>query len=135
IAGGMFRLAQAETLAPPVFTDCMSFRALAPITESMRDENGGVRFLSPDEDWSEIMQRNLARKFRALYGGDPSDDRLVWIWDRTYLDDATRRGRRCSVLIDIRGIKIRGWLAPFIVEGSKELIELGYEAGFGSRNS
>jgi CRISPR-associated endoribonuclease Cas6 len=40
-----------------------------------------------------------------------------------------------SVLREIRGINIRGWLAPFTVEGSKELIELGYEAGFGSRNS
>lgn len=39
------------------------------------------------------------------------------------------------MLTDIRGIKVRGWLAPFTVEGSPELIELGYEAGFGSRNS
>jgi CRISPR-associated endoribonuclease Cas6 len=30
---------------------------------------------------------------------------------------------------------VRGWLAPFTVEGSKALIELGYETGFGSRNS
>jgi CRISPR-associated endoribonuclease Cas6 len=30
---------------------------------------------------------------------------------------------------------VRGWLVPFRVEGSKELIELGYEAGFGKNNA
>jgi CRISPR-associated endoribonuclease Cas6 len=39
------------------------------------------------------------------------------------------------VLADIHGTKIRGWLAPFTVEGSNELIRLGYETGFGARNS
>jgi CRISPR-associated endoribonuclease Cas6 len=60
---------------------------------------------------------------------------LLWAWDRAYLDEAARRGRRASVLTDIRGIKVRGWLAPFTIEGSPELIEIGYEAGFGARNS
>jgi CRISPR-associated endoribonuclease Cas6 len=33
------------------------------------------------------------------------------------------------------GIKVRGWLAPFAVEASKELIEIGYETGFGRSNA
>jgi CRISPR-associated endoribonuclease Cas6 len=135
IAGARFDLQQAETLRTPAFTGRMSFRALSPITESVRDERGGVRFLSQEDDWSEIMQRNLLRKYQALHGHAPADERLRWTWDQDYLKDAARRGRRASVLVDIRGIKVRGWLAPFTVEGSPDLIELGYEAGFGSRNS
>ena len=135
IAGARFTLQQAETLPTPAFTERMSFRALSQITESVRDEEGGVRFLSPEDDWSGIMQRNLLRKYQALHGHAPSDERLRWTWDQAYLDEAARRGRRASVLIDIRGIKVRGWLAPFTVEGSRELIEIGYEAGFGARNS
>lgn len=135
IAGARFTLQQAETLPTPAFTERMSFRALSPVTESVRDERGGVRFLSPADDWSEIMQRNLLRKHQALHGHAPTDDRLRWTWDQAYLDEAARRGRRASALVDIRGIKIRGWLAPFTVEGSPELIEIGYEAGFGARNS
>jgi CRISPR-associated endoribonuclease Cas6 len=135
IAGAGFTLRQAETLPTPAFTERMSFRALSPVTESVRDEKGGVRFLSPEDDWSEVMQRNLLRKYQALHGHAPSDDRLRWSWDRDYLMEAARRGRRASVLTDIRGIKVRGWLAPFTVEGSLELIEIGYEAGFGARNS
>lgn len=134
IAGALFTLRQAETLPAPAFTDCMSFRALSPITESVREE-GGVRFLSPEDDWSEIIERNLLRKYQALYGRTPSEGHLHWTWDQAYLEEAARRGRRASVLADIRGIKVRGWLAPFTVEGSRELIEIGYEAGFGSRNS
>jgi len=135
IAGAGFTLSQAETLGSPSFINRMSFRALSPITESVRDEQGGVKFLSPEDDWSEIMRRNLLRKYDALYGHAPADDRLCWTWDQSYLAEATRRGRRASSLIDIRGIKVRGWLAPFTVEGSAELIEMGYEAGFGARNS
>jgi CRISPR-associated endoribonuclease Cas6 len=135
IAGARFTLQQAETLPAPIFTERMSFRSLSPVTESVRDEQGGVRFLSPEDDWSEIMRRNLLRKYQALHNHAPSDDRLRWSWDQDYLMEAARRGRRASVLVDIRGIKVRGWLAPFTVEGSTELIEIGYEAGFGSRNS
>lgn len=135
ITGARFTLQQAETLPTPTFTERMSFRALSPITESVRDEQGGIRFLAPEDEWSEIMRRNLLRKYHALHGHAPIDDRLRWTWDQAYLDDANRRGRRASSLIDIRGIKIRGWLAPFAVEGSAELIEIGYEAGFGARNS
>jgi CRISPR-associated endoribonuclease Cas6 len=135
IAQAHFTLQQAETLPTPAFTERMSFRALSPITESVRDEQGGTRFLAPEDEWSEIIKRNLLRKYQALHGHAPSDSHLRWTWDQAYLDAASRRGRRASALIDIRGIKVRGWLAPFTVEGSTELIEIGYEAGFGSRNS
>lgn len=135
IAGADFTLEQAETLPAPEFAGRMSFRALSPITESVRDEQGGMRFLSTEDDWSEVMRRNLLRKYQALHGHAPKDDGLCWAWDQDYLAEAARRGRRSSVLTDIRGIKVRGWLAPFTVEGSAELIEMGYEAGFGARNS
>src|SRR2546423_5593893 len=135
IAGAHFKLEQAETLPAPTFTNRMTFRALSPITESIGEGQKHPRFLSPEDNWSEIIQRNLIRKYHALNGHDPADTKLLWAWDQAYLAEAAKRGRRLSVLIDIRDTKIRGWLAPFTVEGSPELIELGYEAGFGSRNS
>jgi CRISPR-associated endoribonuclease Cas6 len=113
----------------------MRFRALSPVTESVGEGQKHPRFLSPEDDWSEVVRRNLLRKYRALYGDEPADARLRFTWDAAYLADAARRGRRTSVLTDIHGIKVRGWLAPFEVEGSARLIETGYEAGFGSRNS
>ena len=135
IAGARFKLQQAETLPPPIFSDRMSFRSLSPVTETVGEGQKHPRFLSPEDDWSEVVRRNLLRKYHALHGHEPADTRLRFAWDASYLADAARRGRRLSVLTDIHGIKIRGWLAPFMVEGSPELIEIGYEAGYGSQNS
>lgn len=136
IAGAQFTLAEAETIAPPEFGERMNFRALSPVTESLRDEHNGVRYLGLEDDWSEVLQRNLIRKHLALYGREPSDNRLRWEWDKAYIAEAQKRNRRLSALIEItHGIKVRGWQAPFTVEGSKELIALGYEAGFGKNNA
>jgi CRISPR-associated endoribonuclease Cas6 len=136
IADAAFRLEGVETLAPPDFTSRMRMRALSPVTETTSVEGSKhARFLDLSDEWSEIVSRNLARKFRALHGREPADAILRWTWDRAYVADAGRKGRRLSKLTDIRGIKVRGWLAPFHVEGSRELIEIGYEAGYGSRNS
>jgi CRISPR-associated endoribonuclease Cas6 len=135
IAGAQFRLTEAETLPAPVVTNRMRLRALSPITEAVGEGQPHPRFLDPADDWSEIIRQNLLRKHRALYGHEPADTELHWTWDEAYLAAAARHGRRASVLTDIRGIKIRGWLAPFTVAGSKDLIELGYEAGYGARNS
>ena len=136
IAGAHFGLAEAETIAPPEFAERMSFRALSPVTESVRDEQNRVRYLGLEDEWSEVIGRNLARKYMALYGREPADSGLRWAWDEGYIKEAKKRNRRLSVLTEInRSIKVRGWLAPFKVEGSKELIELGYEAGFGKSNA
>lgn len=136
IAGTQFTLAEAETIAPPEFSDRMAFRSLAPITESLRDEQNRVRYLNLEDDWSEIVRRNLIRKYIALNGRSPDDDRLHWEWDEVYITEQAKRNRRPSVLIEVsEGIKVRGWLVPFTVEGSKELIEMGYEAGFGKSNA
>lgn len=135
LTGTPFMLTEAETLPQPDFSVTRNFRALSPITETTRDEQNRIRYLSPDDDWSEIMQRNLLRKYRALHGHDPAETELRWQWDQDYLQKVEAQGKRASVLVDINGIKVRGWLAPFRVESSQELIALGYEAGFGSRNS
>ncbi|MEW6131050.1 MAG: CRISPR-associated endoribonuclease Cas6 [Acidobacteriota bacterium] len=140
IARTEFVLAEAESLPEPRFTERLKMRALSPITESLRDAEGRVRFLTIEENWSEVMQRNLLRKYEALHGRAPEDRRFRWTWDGEYVKEQMRRGKRVSSLVEINGegreaIKVRGWLAPFSVEGSLELIKLGYEAGFGSRNS
>lgn len=135
IAIGSFRLAHAELVLAPQFKERMAFRALSPLTETVRAGQQHPSFLSLTDDWSEIMQRNLLRKHEVLFGCQPDDTKLVFTWDKDYIASAEKRGKRLSVLRDIRGTKIRGWLAPFTVEGSRALIELGYEAGFGARNS
>jgi CRISPR-associated endoribonuclease Cas6 len=135
IAGTHFHLEQAETLPAPVFTEKMSFRALSPITEWINEGQKHPRFLSLEDDWSAVIRQNLIRKYLALHGREPVDTRLIWEWDHEYAGRAARAGRRLSVLTNIRDTQIRGWLAPFHIEGSPGLIQMGYEAGYGAKNA
>ena len=136
-----FVLADSETLDAPRFSEEMSFRALSPITEAVRNETGEVVFLLPEHDWSAIITRNLQRKHEAFYGATLSNAEVEWIWDKNYFSDE-RNHKKASRLIWFpdknnprKPIKVRGWLAPFRIKGNAELINLGYETGFGNRNS
>jgi len=50
-------------------------------------------------------------------------------------DDIRKRRGRVTRMIDIKGIKIRGVMCPFHAAGNPELLFVGYECGFGNRNS
>lgn len=135
IGDAEFTLTGVESVEQPNFNKITKFKAISPITESVKDDLGRTRYLTLDDEWSEIIRNNLMGKYRALHGSEPSDTNFSWAWDQEYLQKIKDQRKRASVLIDINGTKVRGWLAPFEVEGSKELIELGYEAGFGNKNS
>ena len=46
-----------------------------------------------------------------------------------------RKQGRVIHLVDFKDIKIRGIVCPFRVSGSRALIQVGYECGFGDKNS
>jgi CRISPR-associated endoribonuclease Cas6 len=129
-----FILDSAETIEDPQIIDEMRFRALSPVTESIRNDKNEVAYLLPNVDWSEIITRNLQRKHEALYGKNLPAAKVEWKWNEDYFADEKRQ-KKAEKLIDIKGIKVRGWLAPFSVKGDRELIKLGYETGFGNKNS
>jgi len=135
IGDGRFQIISLDQVPAPVFKERMYFRALSPITMSCRREGEHDRFLSLADEWSELISGNLAGKYKALHRREPVNQRVRWRWDQEYVAMAERRGKRLSSLKKFHGIDVKGWLAPFMVEGSRELIELGYEAGFGARNS
>jgi CRISPR-associated endoribonuclease Cas6 len=70
-----FRLSQAETIQPPDFCECMGFRAVSPITETVREPGEKQpRFLSTsdnDQLWSEIVGRNLFGNSSRCTEGSP----------------------------------------------------------------
>ena len=120
----------------PRFRSEMHFRCLSPITMSTKRERDGkqvTHYCMPDDpELSELIRQNLIRKHDAIHGRAPHDDTLSFAFDKTYID---RRQGRVTRLIDYKGIKIRGILCPFRVTGSDSLIQIGYECGFGDKNS
>lgn len=131
-----------ETLPEPVFSEAMTFKCLSPITVSVRDEkNGrlGEHYVLPSEreTFSRVIRENMLHKYQRINGNEPANTQLTFQFDDEYIQ---RRGGKVSRLVTVHGgtaeeTNIRGFFAPFKVQGNPELIKIGYEAGFGGRNS
>lgn len=128
---GQYRVQVGEVRVVPIpqFTSPMTLITLSPIFVSTgeRDAAGRFqkRFLSPGEpDFVRVLNENARRKAEAVWGRVPEGElRFEWL------------GRPESKLITVNHFRVRGWMMSFRVSGPRELIEIGYEAGFGERNA
>ncbi|MGC8667544.1 MAG: CRISPR-associated endoribonuclease Cas6 [Chthonomonadales bacterium] len=128
-------IALVQTLAAPVMRERMRFTCVSPMVVSVTDREEGVgrtRYLvAEDAEFSERVRQNLLAKYAAMSGGKlPADDRFMMRFDADYL--AKRRGTK---LVEYKGIRVRGMMAPFEAWGSPALMEVGYHAGFGEKNA
>jgi CRISPR-associated endoribonuclease Cas6 len=123
------QILQVRVIPPPKFTDVMTLMTLSPIFVSTgeRDAEGRFqqRFLSPEEpDFARVLADNLKRKAEAVYGQAPDGElRFEWL--------SPPKSKKLTV----NQTEVRGWMMKFRASGPVELIRLGYEAGFGSRNA
>jgi CRISPR-associated endoribonuclease Cas6 len=132
-------IAKIEIIEPPRFKQSMLFYTLSPITVSISEQtaDGTLRkhyVRAGDEKFGPLVRVNLLEKYRALTGVDPDDSRLQFEFDENYI---RKRGGvdRISKLVQFKETKIKSYQAPFRVRGSLELIQLGWECGFGNANS
>lgn len=138
ISIGSYQLRIVDVTIPrtPQIQSEMAFRCLSPIVMSTVREYEGkpsTHYCLPDDpELSKLIGQNLIRKHEAIYGGRLKDVELGLQFDADYI---RRRQGRVTRLVDFKGIKIRGILCPFRVSGSQELIQIGYECGFGDKNS
>ena len=123
-------------LRQPRFRPQMTFRCLSPITMStVRERDGKLtkHYCLPDDpQFSELVRQNLIRKYEAVYRHPPEETSFAMTFDQAYID---KREGRVTRLVDYKGIKIRGVVSPFHVIGTPALIRVGYECGFGDKNS
>ena len=135
---GQRRLRIKDVTVPriPRFQSEMRFRCLSPIVMTAVRERGGkqvMHYCRPDDPaLSDLIRQNLMRKHEAIHGGTPDNDTLSFAFDKAYID---KRQGRVTRLVDYKGIKIKGVMCPFRVSGSVALIRMGYECGFGDKNS
>lgn len=104
------------------------FVTLSPVNVTTAEHNNGrakIIDLYPDNPrFYENLRKNLVKKYRAFYGEELSDDSL----ELRVLKSKAKRIRvkntfhRCVEMV-------------FVAEGSRELLEVGYKAGWGERNS
>jgi CRISPR-associated endoribonuclease Cas6 len=115
--------------------DTYKFKCLSPITVLKKiivkgDDQKEV-FLNPhDSEFYAKLRIDLTEKYRKLYGTFPKDARLFIEFDKEYIG----KKKKISKLIDIKGKKIKGWLAPFTMAGNGKLIQIAYDWGLGRLN-
>jgi CRISPR-associated endoribonuclease Cas6 len=139
-----FLVQQVESLPEPQFTDSMKFSCLSPITVSTKRERidgTGLEvhfldYLNPAEKshFCRNLFLNLTHKYQTLfhapYGGDNA---FEFQFDPEYL---IKRQGRISKLIRFKDdIKIKAFEAPFTMRADPALIRIGYQCGFGEKNS
>ena len=73
----------------------------------------------------ENLHQNLVEKYKAYYGKKPKNDHFEIVEIHTHKEKRNKiKGdyRRCTEMI-------------FDIQGSKELLQFGYEVGFGEKNA
>lgn len=136
-----FRVETVRKLDPPVFSGDMRFVMLSPLvcaTKSTPDQH--PQYLFPgDPDFRRVLLANLCRKYEVLLGKSITchENEIIFELDPAYVARVNGKVQKLITLKEGRSdeSKIKGTLAPFRIAAPRELIEVGYECGFGEKNS
>ncbi|KAF0149556.1 MAG: putative RAMP superfamily DNA repair protein [Ignavibacteria bacterium] len=141
-----FGITQVESLPEVEFHDCNYFKLLSPLVLSTKRENRNelsqyfLRFNDDIPEINRVFNLNLKHKYELIYKKQYDGTDLQLAWDDAYiakkLKENKRLTKKVSILKDgIRPVEIIANEVPFSLSGNKQLIKVGYECGFGEKNS
>jgi CRISPR-associated endoribonuclease Cas6 len=136
-----FDITQVESLPEIEVSKQMKFTLLSPLVLSTKKyHNGKLKqyYLRPEDtdEINRVLTQNLINKYKLICNKENDSEELQLEWDKRYISRHERVTKKVTVKessgepIDIIGIQ-----APFTISGNPELIRIGYEAGFGEKNS
>lgn len=139
-----FIVQQVESLPEPDITNSMKLMCLSPITVStMRLKPNGkdtelhfLDYLNPGEKpkFCANIYQNLLEKYAIIHQKTylgPTD--FAFAFDPEYL--IIREGNISKLIHFKQDIVIKAFEAPFTIIADPELIKIGYQCGFGEKNS
>jgi CRISPR-associated endoribonuclease Cas6 len=122
-----FVVESVEVLKNPVFNGRAIFSTVSPIiVRTAKEKNGKLTIhdLYPtDTKFYENLKSNLVKKYKNLYNEDKENISFSKPFSTKFMR------------IQIKNTYHRASLMVFEAEGDHELLELGYETGFGEKNS
>lgn len=140
-----FLIHQIEQLPLPNFKNEMKLILLNPLVLSTHEKREGyngqyfLRFYDDAQIINNVFNGNLTNKYFAVKGNKYTGEGVKFQWDMNYIKNAVAKGKRITkrtvIFAGKNKIDIIGNLAPFTLKGDPELIKIGYEAGFGEKNS
>lgn len=83
-------------------------------------------FMPYEKDFSRIVTENLIKKYNAFYNANLNPDKGIEI---------IPLGEPKQMLVYYKGYIIKSAEGKFLIKGDKRLLQLGLDAGFGSKNS
>ncbi|MDK2870645.1 MAG: CRISPR-associated endoribonuclease Cas6, partial [Pyrococcus sp.] len=123
-----FFVSEIQVLEEPEISSKERFITMSPIYASNVEKSGAVKrcldLYPSDERFCEVIRKNLVKKYRILHGKDPESNELE-------IKPLNVKPKR----IKVKNTWHRCVEMVFIAKGSRELLEVGYKAGFGSKNS
>jgi len=131
-----FVVSSIEVHPTPAMGDSAIIKMLSPVTvySTFFSAEGEKKtyYYSPFEDeFSRLIAENLKKKYRALYKELPGSDALVIVPVRV-----TKQAEKIVKYTPKSSpyTLVKGWMGVYKLEGSPQLIHIGYDAGIGSKN-
>ncbi len=141
-----FSIEQAELLPEIDYLQNMKFKMLSPMVLSTPKTFNGkqaqyyFRYDDNIEMINKVLNNNLINKYKLIYNKDYNGGTVKLSWDNVYIKRQINKNKRISKKISITKdmnniIDVIGIQTPFTLEGNPELIKVGYQCGFGEKNS
>lgn len=122
-----FDVITVEILKMPEFNGKATFSTVSPIiVRTAQEENGRLRIIDlypTDAKFYENLKNNLTKKYKELH----KEEKVNITFSAPFSTKFMR--------IQIKDTYHRASLMKFEAEGDSELLKLGYETGFGEKNS
>jgi len=142
----VFEIEQISYIPAPIFTEYTKFIMLSPMVLSIQKIYNGklspyyLRYHDNINEINKVFNQNLINKYKAVYQKDYNGEPLTFSWDHNYINRRLSENKKITKKIsiqipDIPPINIIGNQAPFELKGNPELMKVGYECGFGGKNS
>ena len=141
-----FTIEQIESLPDPVFGEVNYFKPLSPFILSVKRawrHKFTQYYFRYTDDITEInaaLNENLKSKYEMIYKKPYAGKDVTFAWDENYISAYLQKNKKLIKKITLlkRGfqpVEYIGNKIPFTLTGSKELINVGYQCGFGEKTS
>jgi len=142
----VLEIEQMEEIPQPKFDLFCNFKLLSPLVLSTKLERNGKltqHFFEYYDDINEInrvFNSNLINKYEAIYKTKYVGEPIKFNWLTDCIQKQLKYNKSIKRLIKIEkpnkpNINIIGNIIPFSLIGDSSLINVGYQAGFGEKNS
>ena len=143
----IFNIQAIETIECPSLREEQKFLLYSPLVLSTgyKDDSDKFKqkFIRYQDDLnmtSRILNTNLKNKYEIIHKKTYEGSDLFFEWDNNYAEKRIKDGKYLTRKVSVikneeKPIDIVGNMIPFTLKGNVELMKVGYDCGFGEKNS